>query len=135
MALSTENRINVKLELSWLRARGTTVFVTTPTEDDALAALTSDQEAMIAALIPRLDAVACAAVDPEVARVKRVKDFELFEGALSNLNAQREDIARQIADVLGLIDYANESGAFAVSGQCARSSFMDCDCDGEETTS
>lgn len=123
MALTAETRIKVKLELLWLRSRGVT-FVTSPTEDEAIAAITADQEAMIAALLPSLAAATCAVASPDAAQIKKIRDIEFAEGALANLEHQRYQLARQIAALLGLIDLEADRSPLLVCGGPPRSTFM-----------
>lgn len=128
MALSADNRIKVKLELLWLRARGVS-FVTSPTDDEALAAITADQEAMITALLPRVSASTCAVASPDAAQIKKVRDIEFAEGALANLEYQREQLARQLAMILNLLDTSANDGPLLVCGGARRSTFMTSGCE------
>lgn len=133
MALSAENRIKVKLELLWLRARGVVTFVTTPTEDEAIAAITSDQQTMIEALLPAVAASSCAAESLDAAQIKKLRDIEFVDGALANTEYKREQLARQLATLLGLIDSTASSALLVVGGGVARPTFLTSYCD-EETS-
>lgn len=132
--LSTEDATTVRMELNWLRLRGSTTFVATPTFDAAIAGITASQESLVLALLARIRSVGCAAEDPDNATIKRAKDVEFFEGARGALTVQREDLARQLAAALDLIDWANDTTApFVVLGCSARPTFADCICTEDES--